>query len=101
MPVTPSGKYGIYAMTSGNDAITGWIAVNNFWWVTKAGSAKGNSLHITDTASNISITAVAVSSNVNVNIPIKRRMNGIKIKTIDKGIVYAVEPERGTEFKFA
>lgn len=91
MAVSPTGGIGpVVKMTAASDAITGNVAVNFLYWVSK-GATVGDDLLITDSADVAIWEAVADATNFAMIFPVKNAFSGVKVGTIDSGSLYVVK----------
>ena len=72
---------------TGGDAVTGIIGVNFLLWHAKAAVA-GDDLLVKDAAGNEIWADTADAANYKNFCPLKNKVNGITVTTMDSGVLY-------------
>lgn len=80
----------VMKMTQEGDWFEGHIAVNFLYWVSKNANA-GDELVVSDMDNNEIYVDVADGSNYKNIFPVKSVLNGIKILTMDSGVLYVIK----------
>lgn len=89
MGITTNTGSNIICFSNAADAVDRELVVNFLYWVGTA-IADTDDLLVVDTLSNTIWEAVSTSADYHQYFPLKNKVQGLRVKTLDHGKVYAV-----------
>ena len=98
MAITYSEDGGIVKFAATADELPGWLDVLFLYWYAKSASA-GSDAAVTDSLDNEIWTTVADAANFTQIFPVKRKVYGLKIATLDTGYIIAVLDKKQSKGK--